>query len=73
MGDHHGIYWTGPKWLLYVSLIFNAIVIFLAGFWFIIRFDIPFIHGGDKMIAIIVILTWWLLTSFLIFYWSIEE
>lgn len=61
------IKWILPKWLLYMLLFVILSLPLLAIFWFVAKFDLPFIHGGDGKMIYSIAFLYWLVCVFFIF------
>jgi len=65
--------WRFSKIVLWISLIIVIVLPLLAISWIMFRFDLPFIHGGDKLIGRLLIGTWWVFITIFIFGWRIRS
>ncbi len=67
------IRWQWSKWLLGSMLLFNFLLLFSGLAWILMKFDLPFLHSGDKHYAYISIFIWWISASILIWGWRSDE
>ena len=67
------ITWRWPKWIFYLGIIFNILIILFGLIWIFFKFNMPYIHSGDKHIVYILVIFWWILTSCCIWGWKVSD
>ena len=67
------LYWKLPLKTLYILCLIVFAIPLLGILWIFLKFDIPFIHGGDRWIIYLILLIWWCACTILIFGWRIKD
>lgn len=64
--------WAFPRFLFWVTILLIIVFPLIGLFWFLFKFNLPFINAGDKWVGILIIAVWWLSCSFNLFGWSLR-
>jgi hypothetical protein len=65
--------WCLPRPIIWIALgIFFLIPAFTLS-WFLMKFNLPFLHSGDRGVIVGLALVWWLSATALIFGWRLKR
>lgn len=65
--------WRFPKFVLWiVAIIFFSFPIYFFA-WFLLKFDLPLIHGGDKVLFNVFAFVYWIASGIFIFGYKLRN